>query len=163
MLQEATDFLIERSVGELEACSLQTATSIRRALYSAARARLVTEVAQGNQTQASELLETLPFLLQQRLLFGCSPDLARGIDTAVDDDMDSSAAYNSVDVAASAQTQSSRALLSVEEPRRARRRLDAPSRAPAPQSTPEKHASPFVRRGFVLGSSTFLRGFHSSR
>ena len=142
MLQEAADFLVDQCVGELESFNLRTPTAIRRALYSAARARLMTEVAQGERTQASELLETLPYLLQQRLLFGCSPDLARGIETPAEVEMRASTSSSSTGVAPPAAEPPASAPTSAEGSQSTRRRCDAGPRVPAPGSAPERPASP---------------------
>lgn len=80
VLQEAAQFLMTHCVGELQAFGYNTPTAIRQALYRAARVVLLPHSVAGLDRRGADLLQVLPFLLQQRLLFGCGPDLARGVD-----------------------------------------------------------------------------------
>ena len=80
VLQEAVTFLLEHALGELETPNLPTPTSIRRTLYRAARWRLLPQSVTDTDNLGDDLLEMLPFLLLQRLLFGCGPDLQRGVE-----------------------------------------------------------------------------------
>ena len=79
ILQEAVNFLVEWTVGELPNLGLHTPTAMRRALYSAVR-HYVMPAAPGSIDHGSEaLVAALPYLLLQRLIFGCARDLANGV------------------------------------------------------------------------------------
>ena len=78
VLQEACSWLTAKCVGELEAYNLRTPTAIRRAVYRAVRMKLLREKSHTAEPGV-ELLELLPFLMQERVMFGSTPDIMRGV------------------------------------------------------------------------------------
>ena len=78
VLQEACTWLTAKCVGELEAYNLRTPTAIRRAVYRAVRMKLLREESHTAEPGV-ELLELLPFLMQERVMFGSTPDIMRGV------------------------------------------------------------------------------------
>ena len=74
VLQEAHEWLAEHCLGELEAFNLSTPTAVRKAVYRAVRLKLLREPSVAAEPDL-ELLELLPFLLRERVVFGATPDI----------------------------------------------------------------------------------------
>ena len=78
VLQEACTWLTAKCVGELEAYNLRSPSAIRRAVYRAVRTKLLREEWRTDEP-GEELLELLPFLMQERVMFGSTPDILRSV------------------------------------------------------------------------------------
>ena len=78
VLQEACTWLTAECVGELEAYNLRTPSAIRRNVFRAVRTKLLQEKMASDEP-GEELLELLPFLMQERVMFGSTPDILRSV------------------------------------------------------------------------------------
>ena len=143
VLQEACDWLTEKCLGELEAYNLRTPTSIRKAVYRAVRLKLLQEPSDAAEP-GLELLELLPFLLQERVLFGSTPDIIRGIDAEqlpVDDSEVSANSSANIDAATTPAPPEAPALPK-RRPRRSNRAAESTATAPSARGSRSPAPSP---------------------
>lgn len=142
VLQEAVSFLNEHTVGELAALNLHSTTGTRRALYRAARGRLLSESVAGGGDANAYLLDMLPFQLLQRVLFACGPDVVRGVDHPAEP-QESTVASSQAGEATPASSSTPSASSGAAEPARSiRRRVETASASAASIPQPSASSSP---------------------